>query len=101
MWQANSSARREAFDDELKKARLRQQLEYLKTAPAVEKKSEESTKDDSPAPKKVVPVIPKPSKSNTLNNQNSSRSDYNPLTGGGGIQGFRPSGEMRKRGGKR
>lgn len=88
---ANSSHRRAVLDEEMKRARLRQQLEVIKA-------TKEAPKTESVPSKPPQPTITKPATSKSLSMKSSSR-DYNPLLGPNGGANYRPSRPTRKRGG--
>ena len=85
---ANSSHRRAVLDEEMKRARLRQQLEVIKAAKDAPK--------TEPIPSKPSKPIPTSSKSLSMK---SSARDYNPLLGPSGGANYRPNRPTRKRGG--
>ena len=87
---ANNPNRRSLLDEEVKRARMRQQLEVLKAA-------QEAKETKTEVPAKPTPAPAKPT-TKSLSMKSSGR-DYNPLLGPGGGTSFRSTRPTRKRGG--
>ena len=92
------------LDEDRKRVRDAQQAKIKAREERARQGSSKATSDCDddaeklPQKKVLTSLSMKPPVANSSNNTTSSSSGYNPLMGGGGVSGFRPSGEMRGRG---